>query len=184
MVFNIIASSLATVAIVVSFLSWHTSRQAKDATERQSVAAEDAAREARATRELQEDQAHQQNRPAVLLTIGELPETGGWLEVKLWSPVAFESAKITMPAEFRNRLFAGLGPGPEDPDPQEFSDSFEFPASEAGATATCGLWIYNVEELALETFQLLYEIKPPGKPAWRYHHQETFPETRTPNVWV
>jgi hypothetical protein len=181
---DIAASSLAAVAIGISLLSWRTSSKAKDATERQAVAAEEAAREARAGRELLQDQIHQQNKPTVKLTIGELPETSGWLTVELWIPVEFESAKVTMPDQYRNELFAGLGPGPTDPDRNEFSNSFELPGGAGGTTVRCGLWVYNVEELALQTFQLLYEIKPPGGPAWHYHHEETFPETRSPNVWT
>ncbi|MBB6567057.1 hypothetical protein HNR71_002694 [Kribbella sandramycini] len=43
------------------------------------------------------------------------------MPVDLWFPVAFKSATLTIPPEYLNKLFAGLGPGPADPHRQEFS---------------------------------------------------------------
>jgi len=135
-----------------------------------------------AVRDVQAEQNHQQAKPEVKLTIGE-PPPQGWIPLELWCPVAFDSATITVRREFlTSHLFAGLGPGAADPHRQEYSPTFDLPAAEAGAIVTCGLWVYNADEISERTVRLLCEVRSNGKP-WNYTIEHTFPDTIGPTVW-
>ncbi|MDX2970975.1 hypothetical protein [Kribbella solani] len=134
-------------------------------------------------RDIQAEQNHQQAKPEVKLTIGE-PPSQGWIPVELWCPVNYDSATITVPRAYLTKhLFAGLGPGSADPHRQEFSPSFDLPAGEAGATVTCGLWVYHAEEISEHTVRLLCEVRSNGKP-WNYTFEHTFPHSYDPTKSV
>lgn len=156
---EIIALVISVFALIASGLSWRATRQ-------QAV-------EARRSRELMEEQHHHQSKPDMRLTIGIPPEQG-WIPVELWCPVGFDSATLTLPREYLNELFAGFGPGPDDPHRQEYSQTFEFPATAAGTTVACGLWVYQASAVVGQSIRLLCEIRSSGRP-WNYTVEHTFP---------
>ncbi|MFB6726734.1 hypothetical protein ACFCV3_41575 [Kribbella sp. NPDC056345] len=157
---ELIAAGISVVALVVSGLSWRATRQ-------QAV-------EARRSRELMEEQHHQQSKPDIRVTFGDVPEQG-WIPIEVWCPVPFDSAKLTLPREYHNGMFAGFGPGPVDPNRLEYSLTFDFPATAAGTTVSCGLWAFQPSEVVGHPFRLLCEIRSGGRP-WIYTIEHTFPD--------
>jgi hypothetical protein len=194
---NVISVVVAGAAAVISGLAWRSSEKSRKAGEREATAAESAndyakranalakeaneiARESRlesrAALQLQEAQFHQQSRPDVTMSFGEIPDGQGWLPVRLWTPVAFESATITLPREFVPKPFAGLGPGPDEPNRHDFGLTIDLPATEAGTTVTRGLWVYQPVELSERTVRLMYEIRLADHAPWSYTFEHTFPQ--------
>ncbi|MBP2351807.1 hypothetical protein JOF29_002890 [Kribbella aluminosa] len=62
------------------------------------------------------------------------------------------------------------------------SPTFDLPAGEAGAIVTCGLWVYNAEEISEQTVRLLCEVRSNGEP-WNDATEHTFPDTISPQMW-
>jgi hypothetical protein len=164
MVLNIMSLVIALGALVLSGFSWR-------ATHKQAL-------EAERSRLLLEDQLHEQSKPDLRLDYGPIPDQG-WILVQLWCPVAFDSATLTLPNEYLNNLFAGLGPGPADPHRLEYSPTFDLPATAAGSTVSCGLWVYQASKLAGETFRILCEVKSGGR-SWNYVKEHTVDD---PNLY-
>lgn len=183
---NVVSAVVAVVSAVAALLAWLTSRRAVRAAEREAAAAEQANKlaaaanqtasealaEAQRARELQEEQQHQQNKPELSLTIGDVPDQG-WIPLHLWCEVPFDSATITLPAEFRE-LFAGLGPGPADPQRIEYSPIIVLSATEASSTVTRGLWVYEGVKTSGVTIRLVCEVSV-GSRSWTYSKSIEFP---------
>ncbi|WP_134006273.1 hypothetical protein [Kribbella sp. VKM Ac-2566] len=100
--------------------------------------------EASRSRELQEAQAHQQSKPNLTVECGDVPSQG-WIPVQIRCDVAFASATIALVDDDVRKLFAGLGPGPDDPHRHEFSPQMDLPATPAGHPVTRGLWVFRSE---------------------------------------
>ncbi|TCC03979.1 hypothetical protein [Kribbella soli] len=80
-----------------------------------------------------------------------------------------------MPQEYTNEMFAGFGLGPDDPDRWECSPTFDFPATAAGTTVRCGLWVFQASEVVGRPIRLPCEIRSNGRP-WNDTVDHTFPD--------
>jgi hypothetical protein len=177
----------ASAAEAANDLSRRADKKADEANRLATEAnelAHEALLEARAVRQLQEEEHHRLSRPEVTLTVGKPPAEAGILAVEIWSEAAFDSGTLTVPREFIPDFFAGFFNGPEDPpDRHDFSPSIELPATEAGATAVRYLYVYNPAEISEAKIRLLCEIQIDGKPPWNYTFEHTFPDTIGPSIW-
>jgi hypothetical protein len=158
------------------------------AGQRQAAAAEaanqissTALEEASRSRELQEAQAHQQAKPNLTVECGDVPSQG-WIPVHVRCDAAFASATIALVDDEVRKLFAGLGPGPDNLHQQDFSPQIDLPATPAGRSVTRGLWVYQSEPIEGETVRFVCSVtSKAGATPWEYVIPFEFP---TPTrVW-
>ncbi|MET7284191.1 hypothetical protein ABZS29_38515 [Kribbella sp. NPDC005582] len=175
------SSAAAEAANKISTDALAAAKREAAAAEAANQIATTALEEASRSRELQEAQAHQQAKPNLTVECGDVPDQG-WIPVHVRCDVAFDSATIALVDDEVRKLFAGLGPGPDNPHQHEFSPQLDLPATPAGRSITRGLWVFHAEPIEGKTVRFVCTVtRKAGLPPWEYVIPYEF--ERPPRLW-
>jgi hypothetical protein len=153
----------ALIGVVPAVLAWRASLRANRHAQRSAEAAEhansiadEALEEARRARKIQYDGWHREAKPHVTILLEDhRSAAGGGYPMQFSCDRDIDSGSISLVDGWDRRVLQGLG---ANPDEEVFSEAVTLPALRAGAYATLGLWIVDIEEAEGKNVRLRFEV--------------------------